>query len=633
MNTRHSRTLVVILGIVTALVVGVAGAQGPQPAGSESLSGPASVSGGCPVGTGYDPGCDVTQDGTIDVVDVQRLGARWGATGTFADDSWRISGNSAATGDFLGTTNSQPLVLKTNSVERLRVDTSGNVGVGTTSPTQRLTVDGNTLLLGADDPVARGYTTTNLSQPQSVFVSGKMAYVASIANDSLSVFDVSDPDNIVARGSIATNLDGPKSVFVSGRYAYVANAINSRLAVFDVSDPVNIVALGYTSTNLSSAYSVYVSGKYAYVASSGNDRLAIFDISDPNTIVARDFISTYLDAPYSVYVSGKYAYVASENNDRLVIFDVSDPADIVALAYTNANLDAPFSISAFVAGQYAYVLNRINNRLAVFDVSDPDAIVARGYTSTNMDGPWSVFVSGNHAYTVSYDNDRLAVFDVNNLESPTLATGNLRTGHLDVADNAIINNSLYVGGGLGVGPNGALIDGELSVAGTAPSTIAGSLGLGRQPATNKLEVEGTASKTAAGDWLANSDARIKTGVRDLDHPLAVIDRLRPVRFRYTDAYRVAHPSIRDVEYYNYIAQEFREVFPDFVYDSGEDGLLQIDGYPASVYAVGAIQELHQMLQEKDAEIVALKADAARQQQQIAELAARLAALEAGGGGK
>jgi hypothetical protein len=222
---------------------------------------------------------------------------------------------------------------------------------------------------------------------------------------------------------------------------------------------------------------------------------------------------------------------------------------------------------------------------------------------------------------------------VNNLESPTLVTGNLRTGHLDVADNAIINNSLYVGGGLGVGPNGALIDGELSVAGTAPSTIAGSLGLGRQPATNKLEVEGTASKTAAGDWLANSDARIKTGVRDLDHPLAVIDRLRPVRFRYTDAYRVAHPSIRDVEYYNYIAQEFREVFPDFVYDSGEDGLLQIDGYPASVYAVGAIQELHQMLQEKDAEIVALKADAARQQQQIAELAARLAALEAGGGGK
>lgn len=138
----------------------------------------------------------------------------------------------------------------------------------------------------------------------------------------------------------------------------------------------------------------------------------------------------------------------------------------------------------------------------------------------------------------------------------------------------------------------------------------GDVGIGRIPTANRLEVEGDASKTTAGAWLANSDARIKTEVRDIDNALAVIDRLRPVRFRYTEECKAAHPSIHDGEYYNYIAQEYREVFPDYVQASGEDDLLQLDAYPASIYAVRAIQELHQMVKEKDAHIAALEQEIA-----------------------
>jgi|GEM_PF-2686525 len=42
-----------------------------------------------------------------------------------------------------------------------------------------------------------------------------------------------------------------------------------------------------------------------------------------------------------------------------------------------------------------------------------------------------------------------------------------------------------------------------------------NIGLGRTPTTNKLEVEGDASKSSAGDWLANSDARLKTNITKL----------------------------------------------------------------------------------------------------------------------
>jgi hypothetical protein len=431
--------------------------------------------------------------------------------GLKANAFWQLTGNSGTTpaSQFLGTSDAQPLVLRTNNLERARLDTSGNLGLGTSTPMERLTVGGNALVLGDDNPVARGYTSTDLSGPQSVFVAGRYAYVTSMNNSQLAIFDISDPDNIYAKGTISTNLSGPISVYVAGRYAYVASTWNDLLAIFDVSDPNAIVAKGYTSTNLDSPYSVYVAGRFAYVVSWGNSRLVIFDISDPDNIVARGYTVTNmnLNGPHSVYVAGRYAYMASKNNDRLVIFDVSDPDNIVAKGYTSTNLYGPQSvfvsgryayvastlnnqlaifdvsyplsivakgytstnldmpISVYVAGHYAYVASWGNSSLAVFDVSDPENIVAKGYTSTNLDMPVSVFVAGHYAYVANSGNSRLAIFDLNHLESPTLETGALFSGNLQVSNNAIVNNDLSVQGGLTVGPGGAQVGGDLGVEG------------------------------------------------------------------------------------------------------------------------------------------------------------------------
>lgn len=162
--------------------------------------------------------------------------------------------------------------------------------------------------------------------------------------------------------------------------------------------------------------------------------------------------------------------------------------------------------------------------------------------------------------------------------------------------------------------------------------ILGDTGLGRTPTTNRLEVEGGASKTTAGDWLANSDARIKTDVQTITGALDALNRVRLVRFRYTDQYRAAHPGIGDHTYINVIAQEFREVFPEFVQGSGErlpDGseILQVDTYPLTIYAAAAAQELHQLIRDREARIRELHARNATQASRIDRLEARLAALE------
>ena len=57
---------------------------------------------------------------------------------------WHLAGNADATGaSKLGTTNSTPVRLFTNNTERMRLDVGGKIGIGTISPTGKLTIQNN----------------------------------------------------------------------------------------------------------------------------------------------------------------------------------------------------------------------------------------------------------------------------------------------------------------------------------------------------------------------------------------------------------------------------------------------------------------------------------------------------------
>src|SRR5215204_3738233 len=57
-------------------------------------------------------------------------------------NEWRLDGNSTSAADFLGTTNEQPLSVRTANDERVRVLADGNVGVGLAEPRTQLHVLG-----------------------------------------------------------------------------------------------------------------------------------------------------------------------------------------------------------------------------------------------------------------------------------------------------------------------------------------------------------------------------------------------------------------------------------------------------------------------------------------------------------
>ncbi|MDB5246407.1 MAG: Por secretion system C-terminal sorting protein, partial [Segetibacter sp.] len=58
-----------------------------------------------------------------------------------AAQDWHLAGNSDATATSkLGTINSQPVRMFVKDAERMRIDSQGRVGIGTTSPINALTV-------------------------------------------------------------------------------------------------------------------------------------------------------------------------------------------------------------------------------------------------------------------------------------------------------------------------------------------------------------------------------------------------------------------------------------------------------------------------------------------------------------
>jgi hypothetical protein len=66
---------------------------------------------------------------------------------------WSLSGNGGTnpTDDFLGTTDSQPLVIRTNRAEAIRVSAGGRIGVGTRNPEVKVHVRGDRIRLQSLD--------------------------------------------------------------------------------------------------------------------------------------------------------------------------------------------------------------------------------------------------------------------------------------------------------------------------------------------------------------------------------------------------------------------------------------------------------------------------------------------------
>jgi len=361
------------------------------------------------------------------------------------------------------------LLLAAPGLALAQTTPSGNVGIGTTAPTQKLDVDGNVRVrglggsgtrlptvgpdgtLGVSDPynatatVPSAFLTATSSvgtgdNPTSVAVSGTMAYVVNNGSNTLQVFDISNPASLALLGSVTVGNGnfGPAGVAVSGTRAYVVNVFSNTLQVYDVSNPASPTLRGSAGTG-NNPVGVAVSGTTAYVVNNGST-LQVFDVSNPASPTLRGSAGTGSN-PNSVAVSGTTAYVTNDGSSTLQVFDVSNPASptLRGSASTGNN---PTSVA--VSGTTAYVANYGSSTLQVFDASNPASPALLGSVGTG-NHPTSVAVSGTTAYVANYSNT-LQVFDVRIPASPALlGSAGTNNGPISVAVSGttacVVNNN------------------------------------------------------------------------------------------------------------------------------------------------------------------------------------------------
>jgi len=77
-------------------------------------------------------------------VKISQSGPSGGATAT---TTWNLAGNNLTTpADFLGTTDSVPLSIKTNNTERVHINAAGWIGIGTATPSAAMDINGDMVI-------------------------------------------------------------------------------------------------------------------------------------------------------------------------------------------------------------------------------------------------------------------------------------------------------------------------------------------------------------------------------------------------------------------------------------------------------------------------------------------------------
>jgi hypothetical protein len=156
---------------------------------------------------------------------------------------------------------------------------------------------------------------------------------------------------------------------------------------------------------------------------------------------------------------------------------------------------------------------------------------------------------------------------------------------------------------------------------------AGRVGVGRTPMTNKLEVEGEASKTTPGSWVGNSDARLKKNIMPLNshEMLDKLLALQGVTYEWNDD-KTGSARPEGVQY-GFVAQNIQTVFPTLV-EEDKLGYLQTAYGTYDAMTVEAIRALHEKIEAQQAEIEKLKTRNAESTALKAQIENQKAQLEA-----
>ncbi len=542
--------------------------------------------------------------------------------------------------------------------EVLAIKPNGNLGIGTTSPGQRLDVSGNVAVSGSVMPYAR-YTDSGGPSGDFLQMNTLGSRMVSLGGGSDGGLEIGsnmyrDGSNNALRG--AGDISTAKTYFAydgsiwhstagsgSGPITWVNN-----YALIDSSQNLNVIGQARIAGNVgigttSPGDKLQVSGggieldQGYYVWSPTTGNLIGFSAGGTVEIASGNYpwsigASSDTNQNGRVYTTGGYGSislrVALNGADRFTIagpnvgIGTTSPGmklDIMgnsgsktSMQLYNSDYVTSLTGSGFFAGTGASSGNTYS-QLQAFTTGD----TVGGVLSLNPYGG-NVGIGTTDPGTKLYVNGDISIPQYSSL----YVTGTNQNYYIQYGSTGL---RFYMGGDDLYLSNG----GTVGVATTSPGNTLDVNGNIRDRGVTSCSYVGT---NGNGDFVCTaSDRRVKTNITALPDDLALIEQLRPVSFRFINE------SMPQAVQYGFVAQDLQPVFPSLVSTTNPTPLTP--NGTLTINYVGLIAPLTKAVQEEQDELQTINATAHRvaqdqEAQMIAQnatdtaLADRLASVEA-----